>query len=119
MEEYIYEIIDEDGQLTRVQRDYLVRIAKGHTQKRMAADLHRSEETTKRNSKLLQKKFGATNGPSLIAIAVAKGLLKITVAGVTAFSIFIGVYSNNNIEARMMSRTASRSNREFSLSEAA
>lgn len=94
MTQYNYEIVDPNNELTKTQGELIIAVGEGKAVAQIAKERHRSPETIKTQLKTLKKEIGATNAPSLIAIAVAEGLLKITTT--SAFVAFFGVYSLAN-----------------------
>ncbi len=79
-ERLICEVVDENHILTAKERRYFQLIGEGLTSKQIGARLHVSPRTAETHIKNLQIKLNATNTPSLVAWATAKGLVRYTVA---------------------------------------
>jgi DNA-binding CsgD family transcriptional regulator len=108
MEQVVAEVIDPNKLLTKKGRVYLKYAAEGKTVEEMAAIEHRSLATAKSNMAAVKRDLNAGNGPSLIAIAVAKGILRISlvkaVAAFFSFTVIFSAVTGNSQEARVASQ---------------
>ena len=80
--------------LSKTELKYLPMLGAGMTKREMAEKLCRSEATVNSHIKNIQAKLGASNGPSIVARAIAKGLLKVSL---TAFLFCLINLGDNDV----------------------
>lgn len=78
MDQVVFNKAEMQEELTTTEKTYLRLLAAGMTKKEMAAELHKSEATVNSHITHIQQKLNAKNGPSIVARAIARGLLQVS-----------------------------------------
>lgn len=109
-EQLLVEVVDPEGVLNANHKFCLKRKAMGMEDKEIAAERKRSLEWAKKNLKETREVLGAQNAPSLIAIAVARGFLKISMTSVFVAALgIVSIAGSSDNQARVaQQRTRTR-----------